>query len=42
VPYGGGMAVEAAAQTVAPPPPPVRAGLTTSEARVRADFALAE
>jgi uncharacterized protein len=42
IPYGGGMAVDAVAQTAAPPPPPVRAGLTTSEVRVRADFALAE
>ena len=42
IPYGRDMlmAEEAAAQTVAPPP--VRAGLETSQVRVRADFALAE
>ncbi|HEX8667355.1 MAG TPA: SIMPL domain-containing protein [Allosphingosinicella sp.] len=31
----------AVAQTVAPPPPPMRAGMTTSQVRVRVDFALA-
>ena len=29
-------------QTAAPPPPPMRPGMTTSEVRVRADFALTE
>jgi hypothetical protein len=30
------------AQTAAPPPPPMRAGMTTSQVRVRVDFALAK
>ncbi|HEV2747359.1 MAG TPA: SIMPL domain-containing protein [Allosphingosinicella sp.] len=37
--YGEGAAMDAVAQTAAPPP--LRAGLTTSEVRVRTDFALA-
>ena len=42
IPYvGEAMAMEQA-QAVAPPAPPMRPGMTTSEVRVRADFALAE
>jgi len=39
--YAGDAAMGAVAQTAAPPPPPLRPGMTTSEVRVRADFALA-
>ncbi|HWH17176.1 MAG TPA: SIMPL domain-containing protein [Allosphingosinicella sp.] len=35
------MAVDAVAAQEAPPPPPMRPGMTTSEVRVRAEFALA-
>ena len=39
--YEGDAAAGMAVQTAAPPPPPMMPGVTTSEVRVRADFALA-
>ena len=40
--YDANMSVRAESGPAAPPPPPMRPGMTTSEVRVRADFALAE
>lgn len=39
--YEGDAAMDVAVQTAAPPPPAVMPGMTTSQVRVRADFALA-
>jgi uncharacterized protein YggE len=41
IPYYGG-AMDAVAESVAPAAPPVRPGTTTSEVRVRVDFALSD
>jgi uncharacterized protein YggE len=38
--YDANMSVRAESGPVSPPPPPMRPGMTTSEVRVRADFAL--
>lgn len=40
--YDANMSVRTEQAQAAPPPPPMRPGMTTSEVRVRADFALAE
>jgi len=40
-PYPISMEAGTMVRTAAPPPPPMRPGMTTSEVRVRADFALA-
>lgn len=40
--YDANMSVRAESGPAAPPPPPMRPGMTTSEVRVRADFALAK
>ena len=42
MPYAVAMDATEQVQASAPPPPPFRPGTTTSEVRVRADFALAE
>jgi uncharacterized protein YggE len=39
--YEGDAGMDVAVQTAAPPPPAVMPGMTTSQVRVRADFALA-